>query len=144
MEMDDETAVHAVVQGSFDRRAAVLGQARGGEVVLDLLLALGGIVAVFLGSHRVQQGAVQHGEAVLGNGGEGVAAGLYPEAVRRLEGRVAAAGDDETCVSAVFAGNGDKFLYFFHFASTVLVMISSPASTVSRPFWWAATMQAPR
>ena len=100
--MHDVGGLQAVVHGGLDGRAATLGDARGGEVVLDLFLALGGVGAVLLLTHRVEKGPVQHGETVLGDGGEGVAAGLDPKAVRRLVGRVAATGDDEPVVSAVF------------------------------------------
>ena len=78
MQVDDVCRAHAVVQRSLDRRTAVLGDACGRKVVLDLLLALRGVAAVLLLSHLVEKGPVEHRESFLANGGESVSAGLDP------------------------------------------------------------------
>ena len=101
---------HAVVQAGFHRRPTVLSKAGRCQVFLHLSLALRGIGAIGLLPHGSQFSAVQHGKAVLVNGGQGVAAGLYPKMLRILEGRISAARNHIAGIGPVLTGNGNQVL----------------------------------
>ena len=105
---------HAVVQGGLHGGTAAFGQAGGGQVFLDLGLALGDVSAVRLLPHRIQLAAVQDGKTVLADGGEGMAAGLHPEMVFILVGGISTASDDVASVASVLPGDGDEILNRSH------------------------------
>ena len=96
MQMYHECKAYGIVHGSLHRRAAVLGDAGSREVFFHLGLTLGNICTIDFCTHRIQLGTVQHGKSVFAYGGEGVAAGLYPETVGGLERCIAATGNHET------------------------------------------------
>ena len=85
MEMDHKSGLQTVVHRGLDRGTPVFCQTSGREVVLDLLLSQSGVITIFLLSHRVQQGSVEHGETILRDGGEGMAACLDPQPVSGFE-----------------------------------------------------------
>ena len=132
MEMDDVAPLHAVVQGGLDRRTAALGEARDRQVVLDLLLAHGGVAVITPAPHRGETLAVEDRESAFVDGREGVAAGLDPKLVGVLVRSVAAAGDHKTRIGAVLAGYFNQCIQFFH-ASIVFNINSSPAAGESSP-----------
>ena len=123
---------HTIMQGGFHGRTTSLGQAGGGQVFLDLSLPRCDVGAVRLLAHRIQLATVQDGETVLIDGGEGMSTGLHPQFLRILVGCVPATGDDVAGVGTIFPGNGNEILNHGH-RSITSSMISSPASTLSRP-----------
>ena len=118
MKMHHEGEANGIVHGSLHRRATVLGYACRGQVFLHLGLALGSVGTVSLGAHRVQLGAVQNGKSVFANGGEGVAAGFYPQLVCSLERSVAATGNHEPGIRPIPAGYFNQLFNFFHILSS--------------------------
>lgn len=115
MQMDDERGAQCVVHRGLDRRAAVLRDACGRQVVLDFLLARGRIRRVGFFRDDVQFLAVQHGEAVFGDRRQRASAGLDPQLVGILVRGVAASRDHVAAVAAVLARYFDQLFYLFHF-----------------------------
>ena len=110
MQMHHIGKVHAVVEARFHRRPAVFGEAGIGQVFLHLRFARGGVGAVGLLPHRRQLAAVQHGEAVLINGGQSMAAGLHPQMLCILEGGISATRNHIAGIGPVLAGNGNQLV----------------------------------
>ena len=142
MQVHDIGKAHAVVQGRFHGRTAVLRDAGHRQVVLHLGFPLGDIGTVLLLPHRVEFRPVQDGKSILADGGQGVAAGLHPQPVGGLVGGIPAPGDDKAGVGAVLAGDVNQFLNTrFHFYSSdsfaslgmTAQIKSSPAAMLSFP-----------
>ena len=107
MQVDNEGIEDGIVHGSFHRRPLTFGERCIGKIVFYLLLAFGSHFAINFFRHPVELGAVEHGKALFGDGSERRATGFYPDFIFGFKRSVAAAGNHEPAVGAVFTRNID-------------------------------------